>query len=161
MEAAPPEVGTAVAVVFDIGGQRPIWAGMPPERALAWTGVLIRRRPVWPGAGPMHLLCRAYEAGRPAGIAQWAHRARVAESIGIGPDRYEALHASLDRVPRTEAAAHPDNALDRSIHLHPVRAFDAVLWSPWSGLLDDGLEPDEATRLLLVARDAELRVRET
>ena len=147
-----------MAVITESEGGPRIWAGMPLERALAWTGVLIRRRPVWPGAGAMWMVSQAYRRGLPAGIREWAHRARVAEAMGLDPERYEALHASLDRVPRTESAAHPDNDLDLRHAVPPTRPFDAALWSPWSALLDAGRQPDEATRLLLAARDAKRRV---
>lgn len=143
-----------VVHIGDDGGSN--WSGVAPEHALEWTRVFLQLPPVWPGAGCLWMLSQALERGEPAGVTQWAHRARRAGAIGLRPSTYRALSASLDRVPRTEAVSHPDNDLDRSLPNHPTRRFDDALWAPWSALVESGATEDDATRLLLAARDAQL-----
>ncbi len=141
---------SSVPVYFAIE-DRSHWSGIPTDRALEWTRVFLTRRP----SVPSTIIWRVrpmLEEGRPAGFSDWAARAQLAESLGFSPATYEALQASLDRVEPAEYEAHPDNRLITT-GLVPVRPFDPGLWAAWPALIEDGLSPDQATRLLL-ARDS-------
>lgn len=131
-----------------------VWQPMPIGRAIAWSRVLHRRVPVWPGGAGMWVVANALKQGRPAGIAEWAARAHEAEAVGLTAARYDDLQQSLDRLWPDEFASHPDNDLDRRALEYPVRRFDVRLWAPWAQLCVDGLSDDEATATLLTAADA-------
>ena len=139
-----------VPVYFDLGGGNPYWDGIPQERALRWTAVLLHRRPSVPGT----IIWRVrpdLERGVPAGFTDWAHRAQVAETIGFTPESYETLHASLDEIDAQRFPAHPDNHLVK-LGLTKVRRFDTERWASWNRLVTDGMTPLDATeRLLLLA----------
>jgi hypothetical protein len=131
-----------------------LWKGFAPDRALAWTRVLRVHWPSWPGATAMWMLSTALREGRPAGLADWALRARVAEETGFGPDTYDRLHRALDAIPAVEHPAHPDNDPDPRWPVHSIRLFDPAMWRDWPWLVASGWEDEEAARLLLAAKEA-------
>ena len=143
---------SSVPVYFALE-DRSHWSGMPNDRPLGWTRVFLTRRP----SVPSTIIWRVrpmLEEGRPAGFSDWAARAHLAESLGFLPATYEALQAALDRIEPAEFEAHPDNH-PITAGLVPVRPFDTGLWAAWPALIEDGLSPEQATRLLL-ARDSDV-----
>lgn len=146
---------TAYPVVHIVDPQR-VWEPMPIGRALAWSQVFVRWTPVWPGGAGLWTIRSALDRGRPAGLVEWADRARTAEAAGFSSARYLALQESLDRVWPDRFASHPDNDLDRRTPVRPVRRFDASFWAPWLGLTGGGMVDDEATGLLLGVADSAL-----
>ncbi len=154
MEAPPPEARpvSSVPVYFALE-DRSHWSGIPTDRGLEWTRVFLTRRP----SVPSTIIWRVrpmLEEGRPAGFSDWAVRAQLAESLGFSPAIYEALQTALDGIDPDEHESHPDNHLITA-GLVPVRPFGPDLWAPWPALIEDGLSPEQATRLLLV-RDSGL-----
>lgn len=144
---------TAYPVVHIVDPQR-VWEPMPIGRALAWSQVFVRWAPVWPGGAGLWTIRSALRRGRPAGLVEWADRARTAEAAGFSSARYLALQESLDRVWPDRFASHPDTDLDRRTPVRPVRRFDASFWAPWLGLTGGGMADDEATGLLLGVADS-------
>lgn len=140
-------------IVYHQGGADQLWAGFSRERAVEWTRVLRVHWPSWPGATAMWLLSTALQEGKPAGLADWADRAREAEEAGFDPERYDRLHRALDAIPAVDHPSHPDNAPDPRWPVHSIRAFDAVVWTDWPWLVESGWSDDEAVRLLLTAQD--------
>lgn len=130
-----------------------LWQGFSPDQALTWTRVLRMHWPSWPGATAMWLLSTALQAGEPAGLADWADRARQAEEAGFTPERYDRLHRALDAIPAIEHPAHPDNDPDPRWPVHSIRLFDAAMWTDWPWLVDAGWHDEEAALLLLAAKD--------
>jgi hypothetical protein len=131
-----------------------LWKGFAPDRALAWTRVLRVHWPSWPGATAMWMLSTALQEGRPAGLADWALRARVAEDSGFGPDAYDRLQRALDAIPAVEHPAHPDNDPDPRWPVHAIRRFEPAVWADWHWLVASGWDDEEAARLLLAAQEA-------
>lgn len=140
-------------IVYHHGGAEQLWGGFDRDRALAWTRVLRVHWPSWPGATAMWLLSTALQEGRPAGLADWVERARLAEETGFSPETYDRLHRALDAIPAVEHPSHPDNAPDPRWPVHSIRLFDAAMWADWPWLVAAGWDDEEAARLLLSAKD--------
>jgi hypothetical protein len=135
------------------GSMPAVWHGFDLAEALDWTRVLRMHWPDWPGPAALWSISVGLQEGRPTALPDWVERARTAEAIGFTPALYDRMHRALDAIPAVEHAAHPDNAPDPRWPVHTIRAFDATMWSDWPWLVGSGWSDEEATRLLLSARE--------